>query len=449
MGGRPLAASDRLRINGDVMQIVGVTPPAFTGLAVGERFDVVIPLCLPRGGEQELRREFFEVSVVGRLRPGWTIERATAHVDALSTGLFEATVPAGYGEQGTQLYKSYRLEAASMASGVGQLRDRYDTRALAAARHDRAGAAHGQRQSRQPAAGARRRPRRRGGDPAGPRRIAARARAPVPGRVRAARRDRRGARRRARAGPQPGPDLGALYDRGRRRSLTLHLDWNVLGFTAAVAAATCLLFGLAPIVARQPHPGERRARHARRVSRIAAAPPSSAGSSSAQTALSLVLVIGALLFVRSFHRLMTFDPGIRRDGITVAMLGYQTANIPKEQLSATQRELVAAVKTVPGVIDAATTTHIPLIGGTWGHGVTARRVKNGAYFSWVGPALLRHDGHPADRGPRPRARRHARTRRGSRSSTRRSRASLHRRRQPDRPDASHAAPSPTTPRPTT
>ena len=52
----------------------------------------------------------------------------------------------------------------------------------------------------------------------------------------------------------------------------------------------------------------------------------------AQMALSMVLVIGALLFVRSFHRLITFDPGIRRDGITVAMLGYQTANIPRERL---------------------------------------------------------------------------------------------------------------------
>lgn len=66
------------------------------------------------------------MSVVGRLRPGWTIDRARAHVDALSTGLFEATVPVGYGNQGTKQFKSYRLEAASMASGVGQLRDRYD-----------------------------------------------------------------------------------------------------------------------------------------------------------------------------------------------------------------------------------------------------------------------------------------------------------------------------------
>ena len=386
MGGRPLAASDRLRINGDVMQIVGVTPPSFTGLAVGERFEVVIPMCLPPGGEQELRREVFEMSVVGRLRPGWTIDRATAHVDALSTGLFEATVPVGYGEQGTTQFKSYRLEAASMASGVGQLRDRYDkalwlllgmtglvllmaSANLANLLLARAAARDGEVAIRL-ALGASR--------PALARQLLAEC-----GLLAAM-----------------GAVLGVALAQGLSRiliwalsttagapSLTLHLDWKVLGFTAAVAAATCLLFGLAPI-ARASRIQASGALGTRGASQDRGRAAIQRGLVVAQTALSLVLVIGALLFVRSFHRLITFDPGIRRDGITVAMLGYQTANIPTEQLSATQRELVAAVKTVPGVIEATTTTHIPLIGGTWGHGVTVGDQKNGAYFSWIGPGFF-------------------------------------------------------------
>ena len=386
MGGRPLAASDRVRINGDVMQIVGVTPPSFTGLAVGEQFEVVIPMCLPRGGEQELRREVFEMSVVGRLRPGWTIDRATAHLDALSTGLFEATVPVGYGEQGTKQFKSYRLEAASMASGVGQLRDRYDKAlwlllgmtglVLLMASANLANLLL----------------------------------------ARAAARDAEVAIRLALGSSRPalarqflaecgllaamGAVLGVALAQGLSRiliwalsttagapSLTLHLDWKVLGFTAAVAAATCLLFGLAPI-ARASRIQASSALGARGASQDRGRAAIQRGLVVVQTALSLVLVIGALLFVRSFYRLTTFDPGIRRDGITVAMLGYQTANIPMEQLSATQRELVAAVKTVPGVIEATTTTHIPLIGGTWGHGVTVGDQKSGAYFSWIGPGFF-------------------------------------------------------------
>ena len=78
-----------------------MTPPSFTGLAVGEQFDVVDPDVPAAEGEQALRREIFEVSVVGRLRPDWTLERASAHVEALSTGMFEATAPGGYGAQGT------------------------------------------------------------------------------------------------------------------------------------------------------------------------------------------------------------------------------------------------------------------------------------------------------------------------------------------------------------
>jgi predicted permease len=387
MGGRELSATERLRLNGEQMQIVGVAPPVFTGLAVGEQFDVVIPLCLPREGEQALKRELFDISVVGRLRPGWTHERAAAHVDALSTGLFEATAPVGYGEEGTKRYKAFRLEAVSIASGVGTLRDRFD-RALWLLLGMTALVL-----------------------------LMASANLANLLLARAAARDGEVAIRLALGGSRPalarqflvecgllvitGAALGVGLAQGLSRlliwglstttgggpALALHLDWRVLGFTAAVAAATCLLFALAPIV---------------RTSRIRAVGALGArGASqdrgratvqrvlvSAQVALSLVLVIGALLFVRTFQRLATFDPGIRRSGITVAMLGYETAKIPREALSDAQRRYVATIKSVPGVIEAATTTNIPLLGATWGHGVTVDGKTDGAYFTWVGPGYV-------------------------------------------------------------
>ena len=206
--------SDRLRLNDDWMQIVGVTPPGFTGLAVGEVFDVVIPQCLPHGSAANLRREFFEVSVVGRLRAGWTPERATAHLDALSAGLFEATIAdrvRRWGHQAVQGLPSRRIFGrARREPAAGALRPR----AVAAARHDRARPADGQRQSRQPPAGPRRRAGRRGRHSPGPRRIAPCARPAVPRRVRAPRHRRRAARRRARTGAEPGPGLVA-GDAGR------------------------------------------------------------------------------------------------------------------------------------------------------------------------------------------------------------------------------------------
>jgi len=90
MGGGVWRPGQRLRLDGKSLEVVGVAPPGFTGLAVGDRFDVAVPLCQPSGG---LRREMFDVTVMGRLRSGWPVERASAHLDALSAGIFEATAP--------------------------------------------------------------------------------------------------------------------------------------------------------------------------------------------------------------------------------------------------------------------------------------------------------------------------------------------------------------------
>jgi hypothetical protein len=67
LGGQPIDANTKLLVDVLQLQIVGVTPPSFFGLSVGERFDIARPLCQPK----ELDRNWFDVGVVGRLRPGW------------------------------------------------------------------------------------------------------------------------------------------------------------------------------------------------------------------------------------------------------------------------------------------------------------------------------------------------------------------------------------------
>ncbi len=85
-GGQRADSPARLRVNLDLVDVVGVAEPGFFGVAVGESFDVALPLCQPN----ELRRELFDIAVMGRLRPGWTNARASEHLDALSAGIFEA-----------------------------------------------------------------------------------------------------------------------------------------------------------------------------------------------------------------------------------------------------------------------------------------------------------------------------------------------------------------------
>jgi MacB-like periplasmic core domain len=47
MGGRDLTANSTLLIDNELAEVVGVTPPGFYGMAVGESFDIAFPLCEP------------------------------------------------------------------------------------------------------------------------------------------------------------------------------------------------------------------------------------------------------------------------------------------------------------------------------------------------------------------------------------------------------------------
>src|SRR5215831_8475125 len=67
MGGRELGAESKLFANGQLYEVIGVTPPFFAGVVVGDTFDIAIPLCRP---EKEPRRDVFSLCVIGRLRPG-------------------------------------------------------------------------------------------------------------------------------------------------------------------------------------------------------------------------------------------------------------------------------------------------------------------------------------------------------------------------------------------
>ena len=127
--------------------------------------------------------------------------------------------------------------------------------------------------------------------------------------------------------------VGFLTTDSNRIFVALSLDWRIFGFAAALALATCLLFGLLPAIrATRTPPG-------------AAMKAGSRGSTDtrerfglrralviAQVALSLVLVVGALLFVRSLRNLTMLDPGFAQDGVVIASLDLRRTGIVSEQL---------------------------------------------------------------------------------------------------------------------
>jgi predicted permease len=84
-----------------------------------------------------------------------------------------------------------------------------------------------------------------------------------------------------------------------------------------------------------------------------------------QVALSLVLVVGALLFVRSLRNLLILDSGFRQDGVLIANLDLHGASIAPGNRRAVFNDLVARVRSLPGVDAAAETFIVPVSGSGW------------------------------------------------------------------------------------
>ncbi len=76
----------KIAINGFPFTIIGVTPPGFFGLMYGEAAHITVPISLQsvmtgRGYLQDTRKDWFVGSIGGRLKPGMSLENARANLD--------------------------------------------------------------------------------------------------------------------------------------------------------------------------------------------------------------------------------------------------------------------------------------------------------------------------------------------------------------------------------
>ena len=384
-GGREIGAETKLIVNDELQQVIGVTPPGFFGPAVGDRFDIIQPFCQPK---EPLRADIFEITVMGRLRPGVALGRASAELSALSRGIFAATVPTGYGSQVADTYKKFRLTAYSAANGVSHLREEYSAslRLLLGITGLVLVLACGNIANLMLArAGARQRE------------IAVRL-ALGASRFRILRQMLMESFWLAALGAAFGMALAQLLSRVLVASLStrqsaVHLetatDWRVLLFTVAAAGLTCFVFGVIPgLRATRTEPASAMKSGSRGMTasreRFSAQRLMIVG----QIAISLVLVFAAMLFVRSFRYLIDLDPGMRESGITVAFAFFSKSNIPRAQWSDFRDRLLAEVQSGAGIESAAATTMPPLNGGAWGHGVRVGNVESFSMFTGVSPSYL-------------------------------------------------------------
>lgn len=136
--------------------------------------------------------------------------------------------------------------------------------------------------------------------------------------------------------------------------LSLTPDAHVLLFSAAVAVLTGIAFGLAPAFQGTRIEPIQAIKNGGRSSSDAGARWSLKQTLvSAQVALSLVLLVGAGLFVRTLRNFSTFDPGFDRDHLVTVDLDTHLVGYSPAQLTALYQKLIGRVEAIPGVRSAS------------------------------------------------------------------------------------------------
>jgi predicted permease len=355
------AVGRTLVLNGASYTIAGITPPEFFGLMPGDPFDVAVPLPpgearAPGPISDPLTGRLFWV--LARLKPGVT----TAQADAALTAFLRRTMTEeGLRLRGNDAIDKHRIRSAPAARGLDLLRARFSKPLIAVmalvalvllitcsnvANLLLARAAARQRE------------------------MAIRVSIGA-GRGRIARQLLTESVMLALGGGALGLAIAKaskdalLYLNGaggQPMALDAALDLRALAFTVAVSLGTGLLFGLAPAFsAARPGVGSLfgRATH-----RLRPASLLSRALVVAQVALSVVLLVGAGLLVRSFQNLTTLDAGYRRDHVLLVSVNPLLARLKESECRDYYRRAWDRINALPGVVAASYSRLAPLSGGS-------------------------------------------------------------------------------------
>ena len=367
-GGAADVIGRRLTVNQTPVTIVGVAPRGFLGTEIGRTAELFLPLAdeglINRTRSSLDGRSSWWLNVLLRLRPGQTIEAATATLNQWRPAVREATMPQSYSPDGVAGYLSDPFTLADGSTGRSTLRARFSqpltvimivvagvlliacanianlmlARATAR-RHEMSvklalGASRGRLIRQLLAEGL----------------LLA-----VLGSV---------------AGLAVARWGGALLVAQLRSavfapSIDLSIDWRVLAFTAGVGLVTTLFFGLAPAAGLEGlAPNDALKEQGRSVAgdrRLSARNLLVV----VQIALSLVLVVGAGLFVRTFYSLATTPLGFSADRLLIVNIDTQRSAVaPADRVTLVNRA-TEAVASVPGVARVSPSYMTPLSGRGW------------------------------------------------------------------------------------
>jgi predicted permease len=394
-GANPGAVGGTIRLDGFPYQIVGVAQDGFSGVDVGQGFDVAVPLCAEphtRGAQTGLDQpDTWFLAALGRLKPGVPLAAAESQLRTISGPIFQTTLPPRYGPDDAKAYLDFTLIAIPAGTGVSSLRRAYSTPlwvllgatavVLLVTCANLANLMLARATTRE-------------------REVAVRL-AIGASRRRIVRQMLSESLLIATLGTAAGLLLASWLSRTLVAFLStdtnqlfvdLALDWRVFGFTAGMAVTACLLFGLTPALrATMTDPGatikasgrgttETRERFSVRRALVVV-----------QVALSLVLVVGAGLFGRSLTNLLTLDPGFRSRDLLVVNMDVRRAGVPMEQRAVLYERIVERLNGLPGVASASQVAILPVGGSVWNNHIVVggARQQSLVHFNSVGRNYFR------------------------------------------------------------
>jgi putative ABC transport system permease protein len=163
------------------------------------------------------------------------------------------------------------------------------------------------------------------------------------------------------------------------RLASVRIDPAVLAFTAAVAIATGLLFGLAPAWQAARTDAAQGLREGRRGSPGPTARRLRAGLTAAEVALALVVLVGAGLLVQSLVRLLNVDAGFVADNLLTfhVQMARPVLRTPAQR-AALAGDVVTRIARLPGVQAAGGGTGLPPVTPQRATGFVAEGVSESA-----------------------------------------------------------------------
>jgi putative ABC transport system permease protein len=149
------------------------------------------------------------------------------------------------------------------------------------------------------------------------------------------------------------------------------LDWCVLGFTFGVSLLTGLGFGILPALQASRTNLNETLKEGGRSAAGTGRQRSRSLMVVAEIALSLVLLVGAGLMMRSFLRLQQVNPGLNPTGVMTMRINLPRARYSQDaRRSDYYRQLLERLRSLPGVEAAGAISTLPLHGNTWGRSLT-------------------------------------------------------------------------------